>query len=143
MASQIYQAAEYITVTNNFSTDADYRPWIDAFLSSSPTSTHVYGRKMELLAYNNRWGTLSGSKPADLANVHTVFQYLSRTYSGTEKAIRAIVGTYKSQLPSFCDLRVIKTGQIIHGKAWPVLSEGNLWGVVISGWIDGTKLSQG
>ena len=141
MTSQIYQAAEYITATNNFSPDSDYRPWVDAILRSAPSSTYVYGRKMELLAYNNRWGTLNGSKPSDLANVHTVFRYLSQTYSDTERAILAITATYETHRPGFFDLRAIKTGHIAHGRAWPVLSDGNLLGVVISGWIDGPALS--
>jgi hypothetical protein len=142
MASQIYQAAEYITVTNNFSPDADYRPWVDAILSCTQESTYIYGRKMELIAYNNRWGTLNGSEPADLANVHTVFRYLSRTYSGTERAIHAITTTYRFHHPGFFDLEVLKTGKIVHGRAWPVLGDGTLMGVVISGWIDGPTLSK-
>lgn len=143
MASHIYQAAEYITVTDNFSQDSDYRPWVDAILRSAPTSTFIYGRRMELLAYNNRWGTLNGSKPSDLCNVHTVFRYLSRTYSETDRAILAITATYETHRPGFFELQVIRTGHIANGRAWPVLSEGNLLGVVISGWIDGPALSQG
>lgn len=142
MASQFFQSAGKHSVTKYISTDANYMPWVEAILRVSMEPTYCYGREMELIAYNTHSLTFQTATPDDLVDVHTVFNFLSSIYAGTEKAIHAITRTYQFHCPGFFTLEVLKTGQIVQGRAWPVMANGTLLGVVISGWIDGPALSQ-
>lgn len=142
MAGQLFQSRANNIVTTYISTDLDYQPWVEAILRVCTEPTYCYGRKMELIAYNTHSVVVQAAVPDDLVDVHTVFNYLSRIYTGTEDAIHAITNTYRLHCPGSFTLEVLKTGQIVQGRAWPVMANGTLQGVVISGWIDGPALSQ-
>ncbi len=127
-----YQAPDVMFVNDHCRTENDYVPWLVASLERCKDSVHIYGKKQELLFYNNRFRTFDQATDIDLLNLYTVFSYLQKIYCNTKEAIDSILGIYANPTPRFFNLFTANNGPAVQCRAFPVLKNGKLLGVVVA-----------
>jgi hypothetical protein len=132
MSWQIYQVPDAIVAKNHFRTENEYVPWLVTSLKCCNDSVHIFGKKQELLFYNNRFRTFDQATENDLLNLYTVFSYLQKTYCNTKEAIDSILGIYTNPAPQFFKLFAANGGPAVQCRAFPVLKNGKLLGVVVT-----------
>jgi hypothetical protein len=132
MSWQIYQVPDAIVAKNHCRTENEYVPWLVASLECCNDSVHIYGKKQELLFYNNRFRVFDQATENDLLNLYTVFSYLQKTYCNTKEAIDSILGIYTNPAPRFFNLFTANSGPAVQCRAFPVLKNGKLLGVVVT-----------
>jgi hypothetical protein len=133
MSWQIYQVPDAIVAKNHSRAENEYVFWLVASLECCNDSVHIYGKKQELLFYNNRFQTFDQATENDLLNLYTVFSYLQKTYCNTKEAIDRILGIYANPTPRFFNLFTANNGPAVLCRAFPVLKNGKLLGVVVTG----------
>ncbi len=131
MSWQLYQAPDAIVINNHYRAENDYVHWLVASLEHCNDSVHIYGKKQELLFYNNLFLPFDQTTEVDMLNLYTVFSYLQKTYRNTKEAIDIILGIYTNPTPRFFSLFTGNNGSGVQCKAFPVLTNGKLLGVVV------------
>ena len=129
---QVYQKPDAMFATKPYRIDNHYFPWLAASLENCDDSVQVYGKAQELLFYNNHHRLFDHAAELDLLNVYTVFSYLQKTYINTKDAIDIILNIYKNPTPRFFNLYRIDTELIVECRAYPVLKQEKLLGVVVT-----------
>jgi hypothetical protein len=132
MSWQIYQSPDAIVDKYQYRAENDTVPLLVASLDHCCDSVHIYGKKQELLFYNNRFGAFDQATEIDLLNLYTVFSYLQRLYSNTKDAIDIIRGIYTNPTRRFFNLLRVNTETVVQCTAFPVLTNGKLLGVVVT-----------
>lgn len=132
MSWQMYHGSDAIVVKIHHSAENDNVPLLVTSLEHCSDSVHIYGKKQELLFYNNRLGTFAQATEIDLLNLFTVFSYLQRLYSNTKDAINSILGIYTNPTRKFFNLVAVNTETVVQCTAFPVLKNGKLLGVVVT-----------
>jgi len=132
MSWQMYQVPDAIVVKNHHRAENDNVPLLIASLEHYSDFVHIYGKKQELLFYSNRFQAFNQATEMDMLNLYTVFSYLQRLYSNTKDAIDSILGIYTKQTPRFFNLFTVSTETIVQFRAFPVLTNGKLLGVVVT-----------
>jgi len=138
-----YKAKE-ITVNNNFA-KSDPMAWLIALAAASVESVAVFDGKMNLIYYNNRFGTLNQAKQDDLVDLYTLCEYYRNFYSNWVEALTLVRYVYRYSTPRTFELTHYIPALSCSCRVYPVLLDSRLGGVV---WLahrllNGSKLQIG
>jgi transcriptional regulator with PAS, ATPase and Fis domain len=121
--------AEVITVNNNFS-HSDPLAIAKSIASCSTESVTIFDKRKRIIHFNNRFGTFDGAEPDDLLDLYTLFGYLSHCYINWREAMETIKRVFDDCIPREFEHKH-KDGWSCYGRAWPVMVNGTLGGVVL------------
>ena len=136
-----YKARKNIVVNNHFQ-ETDPMSWAHAFAGCTRESMAAFSPRKKLILYNNRFGTLDRATRDDLRDLYSLFRYYGQFYTNSDDCRRLVERVFSTVCPTVFIMQH-RAGWQCDCRAYPVVSAGQLGGVVLMACNNGSSLQLG
>ena len=137
-----FYEAKKVVVNNHFR-KSNPMSWAHAFSGCTIESIVAFNPKKKIILYNNRFGTLDGAGCDDLVDLYALFEYYGRFYINAADCLSLVERVFTTVCPTVFIMQH-RSGWQCNCRAYPVISEGQLGGVVFMAHREnGTELQIG